>query len=208
MKRWTNWLALALAMMMVLSGCAQAEAIVPAEEMELVPATAEALTEVLFDQTTWTEEPTMQDFNSTDLYGRAVNEEMFAGHKVTMINIWATYCNPCIAEMPDLALLNEAYEEGEFQVVGVVVDLLDQYGVSSDALETAWLIIEMTGADYTHLIPSYDLTMAKLIEVSAVPETIFVDSEGNILTPDTQYLGARSYDDWKTIIDGMLASME
>ena len=42
---------------------------------------------------------------------------------------------------------------------------------------------------------------------SAVPETIFVDSQGNILGDGTQFIGARSYESWKGIIDSFLASL-
>ena len=140
--------------------------------------------------------------------GEPVTEELFAGHKLTMINIWGTFCNPCIAEMPDLARLNTAYEEGEFQVVGLIIDTLDtEMNIHPGAVEAAWAIIDATGAEYTHLLPADDLIYAALLNVSAVPETLFVDSMGNVLTPETRYLGARSYDDWKGIVDSLLASL-
>lgn len=179
-----------------------------AEESETTPAraTAEMLTEMLYDQTSWSESPSFQAFNSVTLTGEAVNQDIFSDNQITMINIWATFCSPCISEMPDLAALNDAYDEGEFQVIGVVLDVLDQNGVSNDALDFAWRIIETTGANYTHLLPSYDLSLVKLNDVTAVPETLFVDSEGNLFTPETQYLGAKSYDEWKSIIDSLLAA--
>ena len=125
-----------------------------------------------------------------------------------MVNIWGTYCNPCIAEMPDLAALNKAYEEGEFQVVGMIVDMLDTDGsVHPMAVDAAWQIIDATGADYMHLLPTDDIIVMKLQYLIGVPETVFVDSQGNILTPDTQYIGARSYEDWKAVIDGLLAEL-
>jgi len=147
-------------------------------------------------------------FACTDMAGNALNEEVFSGHKLTMVNIWGTYCNPCIAEMPDLAELNKAYEEGEFQVVGMIVDMLSTDGsVHPMAVEAAWQIIDATGADYMHLLPTEDIITMKLQYLMAVPETVFVDSEGNILTPDTQYLGARSYEDWKAVIDELLLTL-
>ena len=44
-----------------------------------------------------------------------------------MVNIWATFCSPCIREMPELAELNEAYGDN-FQVIGIVVDAADENG--------------------------------------------------------------------------------
>lgn len=199
-RRWTILLSLMLAALMF-TGCAAAEtADLPQER-----PSAETLSGLVYDYSTWSENPSFQSFNGVTLTGEAVNQDILSGHKVTMLNIWATFCNPCIMEMPDLGALNKAYGEGEFQVIGLVVDTLDQGSVSSSAIDLAWEIIDLTGADYMHLLPSYDLSVVKLNDVMSVPETVFLDSEGNILNPETQYLGARSYDDWKAIIDELLA---
>ena len=66
--------------------------------------------------------------------------------------------------------------------------------------------MSLTGADYLHLLPSTDLMVAKLQYVSAVPETIFVDSQGNQV--GESYLGARSKDQWIAIIDELLTQVE
>lgn len=198
-------LMMILALALMTTGCAMAEVLPEATEQPRPDA--QALTETM-NALEWTEEPSFQNFRTVTLTGETVDQTVFADHKVTMINIWGTFCNPCIQEMPDLAALNQAYGEGEFQVIGMVIDMLDSDGsVHPMAVDAAWTIIDATGADYRHFLPNYDVIVMKLQHVSAVPETIFVDSQGNILTPDTQYLGARSYDDWKEIVDGILAGL-
>lgn len=168
---------------------------------------AQTLTDGLA-QLTDSETPSLQSFSTLTLEGETATAELFAGHKLTMINLWGTFCGPCISEMPDLAALPSAYEEGEVQVVGVIIDALIQDGsISQTALDDAWAIIEETGASYPHLLPSKDLIRAVLYSVTAVPETIFVDENGTVLTPDTRYIGARSSDDWKEIIDSLLADL-
>lgn len=196
-----------------LSSCALAETLPGSSGEPLPEATeqprpsAEALSETKLALER-TEEPAFNNFKSVALTGETVDQSIFAGHKLTMINIWGTYCNPCISEMPDLAELSGAYEEGEFQVVGMIVDMLDtDGGVHPMAVEAAWEIIDATGANYMHLLPTDDIIVMKLQYLVGVPETVFVDSQGNILTPDTQYIGARSYEDWKAIIDGMLKEL-
>ena len=42
------------------------------------------------------------EFESVDLEGNTVDESILADHQLTMINVWATFCGPCINEMPDL----------------------------------------------------------------------------------------------------------
>lgn len=202
-KHWMVLLAIMMAAMMAVSACAYAEVTAP-EATEQSRPSAEELT-ASKNELERTGEPSFRNFKSVALTGETVDQTIFSGHKLTMINIWGTYCNPCIAEMPDLADLNKAYGEGEFQVIGMVVDMLDtDGGVHPMAVEAAWTIIDATGADYMHLLPTDDVISMKLQYLVGVPETVFVDSMGNVLTPDTQYIGARSYDDWKVIIDELL----
>lgn len=198
-------LALILAMVFSMASCASAETLPEATEQPRPTYEELSETKLALERT---EEPAFNNFKSVALTGETVDQSIFASHKLTMINIWGTYCNPCISEMPDLGDLNRAYEEGEFQVVGMIVDMLDTDGsVHPMAVDAAWAIIDATGADYTHLLPTDDVIMMKLQYLTAVPETVFVDSQGNILTPETQYLGARSYEDWKEIIDGLLKEL-
>ena len=204
-KRAGALFALILTLILGLSACAAAETLPEATEQPRPSAEALSETKLALERT---EDPAFSNFKSVALTGETVDQSIFASHKLTMINIWGTYCNPCISEMPDLGDLNRAYEEGEFQVVGMIVDMLDTDGsVHPMAVDAAWQIIDATGADYTHLLPTDDIIIMKLQYLTAVPETVFVDSQGNILTPDTQYLGARSYEDWKAIIDGLLGEL-
>ena len=53
----------------------------------------------------------LSNFESWDLYGNTVTNQVFKGKKLTMVNIWATYCSPCINEMPDLEKLHQEYEK-------------------------------------------------------------------------------------------------
>lgn len=145
-------------------------------------------------------------FTTTDLAGNPVDQRVFSDHKLTMVNIWATFCNPCIGEMPDLAKLNNAFGD-DFQVVGIVIDATDRNGiVLPDKKAEADYIVEATGANYLHLLPSKALNSAYLGGVQSVPETIFVDENGNQV--GQKYLGARSKAEWTKIINTLLESMK
>ena len=41
-------------------------------------------------------------FRAVDLQGNEVTKEIFAQKKITVVNIWGTFCPPCIGEMPEL----------------------------------------------------------------------------------------------------------
>lgn len=151
---------------------------------------------------TETEQSLFGEFSATTMTGDVIDETVFHGKKLTMINIWATFCPPCIEEMPYLGQLQSEYGD-EFQIIGIVVDAADMNGnVLSDKKAEAASIIAQTGADYLHVLPSKTLISAYLSQVRAVPETIFVDEDGNQV--GQQYLGAKSKAQWKAIIDSLL----
>ncbi len=140
------------------------------------------------------------EFTTTDLSGKRVDQSIFKSAKVTMVNIWGTFCPPCIQEMPDLARLNR--EIDNFQVVGFVIDAVTRSGKPSPRyVNEAMSIIMKTGAAYTHILPTRELMSTSFKDVQAVPTTFFVDSEGNIIA---EYVGGRDYKGWKEIIESYL----
>ncbi|MFQ9511005.1 MAG: TlpA disulfide reductase family protein [Lachnospiraceae bacterium] len=147
--------------------------------------------------------PSFSNFSSIDLDGNEVTEEIFADYDLTMINIWGTFCGPCLREMPELGEIAEEYKEKGVQVIGIVLDVLDRNGEISDSqVETAKELVAQTQANYTHLLPSEDLLQAKLKYVTAVPETLFVDKEGNII--GSSLSGSRDKATWISIIEQKL----
>ena len=142
-------------------------------------------------------------FTTTDMKGATVTSDIFAKNKVTMLNIWGTFCGPCIREMPDLAKLNEANKAKGVEVVGIVIDILDRKGnVDPRVKSSGEAIISQTGASYTHIIPNMTMMTGLLRNIQAVPTTIFVDSNGRQI--GEPYLGSRSQKDWQKIIDEIL----
>lgn len=147
------------------------------------------------------------DFKTQDIYGNEVDQKIFQDHEVTMINVWGTFCPPCLEEMPDLGELNKAYAEQGFQIVGIVVDVQDQkLDVVDKQLDLAKEIVDQTGADYQHLLITPELVDGKLGEVYAIPHTFFVDKEGNELGKD--YQGSRPKKEWSRIIEDTLKEVK
>ena len=164
-------------------------------------------------QTTQTEGETTQSadtaqpgilsaFTAQDLQGNGVNQEILAGKKLTMVNVWATFCGPCINEMPDLGALAQEYADKGVQIVGLLSDANASDGsVSASQVELAQEIVDATGANYLHIIPGTDM-MGLLYQITSVPTTFFVDETGTQV--GTAYVGAKSKDSWAAIIDQML----
>ena len=146
-------------------------------------------------------------FSSVDLNGNTVTDKLFAENKITMVNIWGTFCPPCIREMPDLGKLANANKANDVEIVGIPIDIIDGNGnLLTQENRDAKLIIKKTGADYVHIVPTVDMLYGFLRNVQAVPTTIFVDSNGKQI--GEVYLGARSRKDWQKIIDDLLAAQK
>lgn len=143
-------------------------------------------------------------FTMSDFDGNEYTEDMFKGHKVNMINIWGTFCHPCIDEMPDLEEIAQMYDESDLQIIGIPADLYD-YGsniIDPDQVDTALNIIDRTGVKYRMLIPSPAIQTGVLGEVVGYPTTIFLDENGETIKV---LVGSRDKNSWIETIEGVLA---
>lgn len=138
-------------------------------------------------------------FEGQDVEGNVVSSSVFAQSKLTMVNVWATYCNPCLMEMPGLGELASEYDPEEFQLIGIISDV--QEGAGEKNLEYAAGLIEQTGADYPHLLLNESLYRGLLTEVSAVPTTFFFDENGAVLDV---VVGAMEKSAWEKKINDLL----
>ncbi len=146
------------------------------------------------------QEPYIVSFEANTIDGQAFSSEQFSESKVTMINVWATYCNPCLAEMPDLGDIADSYDKPDFQLVGIISDVMEDSPQSD--IDNAKDLIVQTEADYPHLLLNQSLFDNLVGGVSSVPTTFFVNAEGEMLG---YVVGANDEDTWEQIIDELLA---
>lgn len=140
-------------------------------------------------------------FTAQGIDGGTYTQEIFKGARLTMLNVWGTFCPPCLREMPDLGALARDMKPAGVQVVGVVCDWYDRNGnYSASQVEKARKIAARTGADYPHLLLNGDL-LKIFGPINAVPQTFFFDAEGNIVGSVT---GAQSGEAWKETIHALL----
>lgn len=196
-KKFYSCLLISAMLIIVLTGCSKTT------KKETPPETQNADQET--EQTKAQEADAAEEaaagitFEAQDLEGNTVTESVFSDAKLTMVNVWATYCNPCLSEMPELGELAAEYDAAQFQIIGIVSDV--QEGMEEEAVAYASSLVSQTGAAYPHLLLNESLFYAMLSEVSAVPTTFFIDEKGAVL--DT-VVGARDKDSWKEMIDELL----
>ena len=93
-----------------------------------------------------------------------------------MVNVWGTFCGPCINEMPELQKIYDSLPENA-NLIGVIADVPEGM---KDGVDNANYIEKQTGVKYTNLTLSDSLgSFAR--RFYAVPSTIFVDKNGNII---------------------------
>lgn len=118
----------------------------------------------------------MVSFETTDLDGNPVNsKDLFAGSRVTMINLWATWCMACKKELPELNELAKEFEKMGCRIVGICLDA-DEEGMDELAKE----ILEKNGVDYLNLVPPENVD--ELLPAVSFPTSFFFDSEGRMIT--------------------------
>ena len=180
----------ALLLLLLLSGCGA-----PAS----VPPPTDSPSNTSQNEPSSANEDVFLEFTAKDFDGNEVDHSIFANTKLTMMNVWATFCSPCVTEMPELGEL-AAVGGTDYQIIGVCADLDN----TAEMLQEAKDIVAETGANYVHLQPSESL-LPVLTATSAVPVTFFFDSEGKLVGQGV--MGARDKSGWEKKLKARLEAV-
>ena len=148
----------------------------------------------------------LSNLQTVDIDGKEFSGKDFSDYDLTMVNVFATWCSPCVQEIPDLAEIQKEMKDKGVNIVGVVTDTVDQTGENQEALEKAKLIRERSKAEYPFLIPDKSNFNGRLSGIQAFPETFFVDKKGQIV--GETYSGSHNKKAWLEIIDKELAKVK
>jgi thiol-disulfide isomerase/thioredoxin len=127
-----------------------------------------------------TELPENKDFRSESLQG-----------KVVLVNFWATWCGPCVAEYPDLMKLHTAFKARGFTVIGLSMDQ------SKGSVKT---FMQKAGAVYPMLMATSSVSR-DFHAGSGLPMSFLVDRQGRIVK---KYYGPRSFEVFAKDIESLL----
>ncbi|HET8859769.1 TlpA disulfide reductase family protein [Marivirga sp.] len=133
------------------------------------------------------------DFKYANLDGDSMTMADFKG-KVVYIDVWATWCGPCIAEHPYMEKLQKQYEDEDVAFLAISVD-------SSPEPWKKMVNEKELGGIHLYAEGAWDATIMQKYAISGIPRFILIDQEGNIVDANA----ARPSGDIASDIDELLA---
>lgn len=128
----------------------------------------------------------IQSLQGLDLQGNSIDAGIFEKYDLTMVNIWATWCGPCVNELPDLANLYQSLPEN--------VNMITICSDADEQADAAREILKECNAKFTTVYGDESIRSTILQNVYSYPTTIFVDKKGEIV--GEAVMGALSKDEY------------
>lgn len=121
------------------------------------------------------------DFSMSDVNGAKRSLSSYRG-KVVLLDFWATWCEPCLEELPDLARLHDSHKDQGFTLIGVAMD--------AEGVAVVGPFVRQNRIPYPILVSGGDLPSG--YPIPGFPTAFLIDREGKIVR---RYVGPKSYEE-------------
>ena len=156
------------AALMLLTGCKQKA---PANE-PVADTTVETTEPATETKTTYT------DISLPGPQGQTVKVSDYVGkNKLVLIDFWASWCGPCMGEMPNVVKAYEMFHAKGLEIVGV----------SLDKNKASWLAaVEQTGQKWPQMsdLKGWECEGAALYGIQSIPANVLINEQGEIVARD------------------------
>lgn len=130
-------------------------------------------------------------FTLKDLEGRDVSSDSFKG-KVVVVDFWATWCGPCVEEIPGYVALQERYGKDGLVIVGISLDRRGAEHVKKFTVKH--------GMNYV-VVMGDDAVGEAFGGIAAIPTTILIDRQGKIRH---KKVGSMHHDEYEKLLRPLL----
>lgn len=145
-----------------------------------------------------------EQFAAYDLDGNLQQSSQWVGKQPVVLNVWGTWCPPCRREIPDLVRLYKEYNPRGIEMIGLAV-------VRNEPPQSVRRFAQEHDMGWEMLLA--DQNIATTFGIQAVPTTIFIDRNGNVVpvvdgngrTVD-RFTGLQSYEVFKAAFERLLKS--
>jgi peroxiredoxin len=111
------------------------------------------------------------DFTFPGLDGKMVSLSDYRGH-IVLVNVWATWCPPCVDEMPSMERLYKELKGENFEILAISIDALGTKAVAP--------FMKKYNLSFPALMDSGG-TIKTLYQTTGVPESFIVNQEGILI---------------------------
>lgn len=113
------------------------------------------------------------DFTATDRSGKKISLASLRG-KVVLLDFWATWCGPCVQELPNVIAAYEKHHSAGFEIVGISLD--------DDAEALATFLKNQPGMTWPQIFDGkgWSSEVAQLYGIEAIPHAVLLDKQGTI----------------------------
>lgn len=116
------------------------------------------------------------EFSAQTIEGKDISLSDLNGQYV-LLDFWATWCGPCLPEIPHLKALQNKYEDANFKIVGISLDRQ-----KSDLTD----FVDERNIDWPQILETegWDGKIIELYNVVGIPRTYFINPQGDIVAKD------------------------